>query len=167
MPADLRIIQPIGVLPLPEQALTLPVLRAALFLALLFAASLTDCRRRTIPNAICVLIAAAGLISFSPARLFGPLAAVPFFLGALWNENGMGGGDIKLVAASGLVLGFFGCLWGSMTGLALAILWHGAAALYRKCRKEPSVPMGRAALPLAPFLSVGLAAVTLMNLGGI
>ena len=55
-------------------------MRALLFLTALAAASAVDCRKRVIPNSLCLLTAAAGLISFSPAQLFGVLAALPLLI---------------------------------------------------------------------------------------
>ena len=52
-------------------------MQAFLFLTALAAASAVDCRKRTIPDFLCLLTAAVGLISFSPAQFFGVLAALP------------------------------------------------------------------------------------------
>lgn len=161
---------PVGILPapLPSEPFPLPeVLQAGFFVALLLAASIMDCRRRIIPNSICLLIAAAGLISFSPARLLGPLAALPLLIAAMGKEGSMGGGDIKLTAAAGLVLGFRGGLWGLALGLALAVLFHGAQTLIRRLRREKTETIQRAALPLVPFLSIGFTALYILNFGGI
>lgn len=79
----------------------------------------------------------------------------------------MGGGDIKLTAAAGLVLGFQGGLWGLALGLALAVLFHGARVLLRRLRGERTAAIHRAALPLAPFLSIGFTTLSILNLGGI
>lgn len=53
-------------------------MQAFLFLTALSAASAVDCRKRTIPDFLCLLTAAAGLISFSPAQFFGVLAALVY-----------------------------------------------------------------------------------------
>ena len=45
-------------------------MQALLFLTALTAASAVDCRERTIPDFLCLLTAAAGLISFSPDPYF-------------------------------------------------------------------------------------------------
>ena len=58
-------------------------MQAFLFLTALAAASAVDCRKRTIPDFLCLLTAAAGLISFSPAQFFGVLAALPLLIAAL------------------------------------------------------------------------------------
>ena len=81
-------------------------LQAVLFFCLLLAASVWDLRKRIIPDSICLLIALTGLIDFSPVNLLGVLAALPLLLAALYKPEGIGGGDIKLTAAAGMVLGF-------------------------------------------------------------
>lgn len=160
-------VRVVGILPAPASALPPLLVQAAFFIVLLAAASIIDCRKRIIPNTICVLTAAAGLISFSPARLLGPLAALPLLAAAMGQPGGMGGGDIKFTAAAGLVLGFWNCLWGLALGLALAVLFHGARALILRLRGERAQPIHRAALPLAPFLSTGFATLYCLNVGGI
>ena len=139
-------------------------MRTFLFLAALIAASVVDCRRRAIPDPLCLLTAAAGLISFSPAQLFGPLAALPLFLAALLQPERMGGGDIKFTAAAGFVLGFWRGLWGLALGLLLAVLYFCAVSSLKKLLHHPPSKMTQAALPLGPFLSIGFA--TLYCFGG-
>lgn len=140
------------------------MIQAALFFALLLAASACDLRRRIIPNTLCLLVAAAGLIQFSPARLAGILAALPLLIAAMHKEGSMGGGDIKLTAAAGLVLGLAAGLAGLCIALILALLFHGARSLwYRLARQRRTVP---ASLPLAPFLSLGFMAAYILNFGG-
>ena len=120
-------------------------MQAFLFLTALAAASAVDCRKRTIPDFLCLLTAAAGLISFSPAQLIRPEC--------------MGGGDIKLTAAAGFVLGFWRGIWGMALGLLLAVLYFCTAMLFQKFIHHPLPAMTRAALPLGPFLSIGFAAL--------
>lgn len=78
------------------------LLQGDLFTALLVAASLWDIQKRTIPDTICLGIALNGLLTFEPLKLLGILAAVILLLAGLLF-GGMEGGDIKLMAAAGLV----------------------------------------------------------------
>ena len=130
-----------------------------ILIAALAAASAVDCRKRTIPDFLCLLTAAAGLISFSPAQFFGVLAALPLLIAALIRPECMGGGDIKLTAAAGFVLGFWRGIWGMALGLLLAVLYFCTAMLFQKFIHHPLPAMTRAALPLGPFLSIGFAAL--------
>ncbi len=142
-------------------------LQGVWFLGALVTASIVDCRKHIIPDSICLLTAAAGLISFSPARLVGVLAALPLFIAALIQPDGMGGGDIKLTAAAGFVLGFWPGLWGLALGLLLAVLFSCAAALFRKITHHSDLPKGQAAMPLGPFLSAGFAVLYFLTCGGL
>ena len=134
-------------------------MQALLFLTALAAASAVDCRKRTIPDSLCLLTAAAGLISFSPAQFFGVLAALPLLLAALIQPESMGGGDIKLTAAAGFVLGFWRGIWGMALGLLLAVLYFCAVKLFKRFAHHTPSTMAQAALPLGPFLSIGFAAL--------
>lgn len=132
-------------------------MQALLFLTALAAISAVDCRRRTIPDSLCLLTAAAGLISFSPAQFFGVLAALPLLIAALIQPECMGGGDIKLTAAAGFVLGFWQGFWGLALGLLLAVLYFCIIRLFHKIFRRPHAPTGRTPLPFGPFLSIGFA----------
>ena len=110
-------------------------MQAFLFLTALAAASAVDCRKRTIPDFLCLLTA------------------------ALIRPECMGGGDIKLTAAAGFVLGFWRGIWGMALGLLLAVLYFCTAMLFQKFIHHPLPAMTRAALPLGPFLSIGFAAL--------
>ena len=134
-------------------------MQALLFLAALAAASAVDCRKRVIPNSLCLLTAAAGLFSFSPVQLLGPLASLPLLIAALIQPECMGGGDIKLTAAAGFVLGFWQGFWGLALGLLLAVLYFCITRLYHKIFRRPHALTGRTPLPFGPFLSIGFAAL--------
>jgi leader peptidase (prepilin peptidase) / N-methyltransferase len=126
------------------------------FLTMLAAVTLTDLERRIIPNKIllagailCLAIAAPTDPGGLPERLAAAAAAGgAFFLVALAYPQGMGLGDVKLVATMGLFLGravapaiLVALLVGSFVGLAL-IARHGS-----KARKM--------AIPFGPFLALG------------
>ena len=129
-------------------------MQALLFLAALAAASAVDCRKRVIPNSLCLLTAA-----FSPVQLLGPLASLPLLIAALIQPECMGGGDIKLTAAAGFVLGFWQGFWGLALGLLLAVLYFCITRLYHKIFRRPHALTGRTPLPFGPFLSIGFAAL--------
>ena len=80
-------------------------IQAVLFLLLLLAVSVCDIRTREIPDSLQLGIAGLSLLCFSPENLAGILGAVPYLMTALFFDNGIGGGDVKLAAATGLVLG--------------------------------------------------------------
>ncbi|ETA81743.1 prepilin peptidase [Youngiibacter fragilis] len=139
---------------------------AVLFFCLLLAASVWDLRKRIIPDSICLLIALTGLMDFSPVRLWGALAALPLLIAALCKPEGIGGGDIKLTAAAGIVLGFWGCTVGLLLGLTASLFFYLTNQLIKRlCKLEPQ-KASQASLPMAPFLSLGFFAVTISKILG-
>lgn len=129
---------------------SLVLLQGGIFTVLLVAASVWDIRKRIIPDTLCLCIALTFFLAPSPEKLFGILVAVPFLIAALiWG--GMGGGDIKLMAAAGLVLGFYKGMTAMVVGLVSLLLFHTVRAIIQKLHGK-IVPK---AYPLAPFLSLG------------
>lgn len=143
------------------------VLRAGIFFVLLLIASITDLRERTIPDWVCILLAGLGLIPFSPARLGGILVALPLLIAAMGREGCMGGGDIKLTAAVGPVLGFVPAMVGLILGLIAAVFFYVGACIVHKVRKERAPAARDSTLPLAPFLSAGFFTAYLIQIGGL
>ena len=101
------------------------VLQGTLFLIGLMSAAWTDLRRRQIYDLSGIVIAGAGLISFSPARL---------------------------IAASGFLLGFLRGVAGLVLALVLYCLFYLAIAALHKIRRQERPPES---YPFAPFLAVG------------
>ena len=139
----------------------LPAVQAVFFALLLCAASVFDLRRRIIPDTLNLAIAASALLCFSPVRLWGLFIALPFLLAAvLWG--GIGGGDIKLMAACGLVLGLLKGLLAATAGLSLLLFYAGIYRIVCKVRGWEAVK----AFPLAPFLSAGCLLAYLITMKG-
>ena len=113
-------------------------------------AAWTDLRRRQIYDLSGIVIAGAGLISFSPARLLGLTLAVPFWLASRRGRGGMG--DAFLIAASGFLLGFLRGVAGLVLALVLYCLFYLAIAALHKIRKQERPPES---YPFAPFLAAG------------
>ena len=128
----------------------LQAVQAVFFFSLLIAVSAWDLRYRIIPDRFQAGIALLSFLNFAPGQLLGALGAVPYLIVALFckREGGMGGGDIKLAGATGLVLGLPASLTASCLGLTGFV----------KRDKE--------AFPVGPFLAGGAAAVYCMRLGG-
>ena len=143
------------------------VAQAALFCCLLLAASVWDLRKRIVPDTLCVLIFCLGLPTLTPDKLSGVLLALPLLIAALVKEGGMGGGDIKLTAAAGFVMGLPVGTVGLILGLTVVLGYDLLRKGIRKLKKTEAPAAGEHVLPLAPFLSVGFIAAYIMNLGGL
>lgn len=131
-------------------------MQALLFLAALAAASAVDCRKRVIPNSLCFLTAAAGLISFSPVQLLGPLASLPLLIAALIQPECMGGGDIKLTAAAGFVLGFWRGFWGWRWGCCWQCCISASLGSFTRSPAAPTTQQAGRPCRLAPFYPLAL-----------
>ncbi len=111
---------------------------------------LADIATREIPDAFHLLIAMAGLIGLQPMSALAGFLVVPLpFLAAALKTGKIGGGDVKLMAASGFALGVSGGFWMMFWGLLMALLWNASM----RQRKD--------SLPLAPFLAFGCFVVLL------
>lgn len=138
------------------------LIQGLLFFSLLVAASIVDVRKREIPDSVSIGIALASLLLFAPQNLLGILAALPMFIAAI-TVDGMGGGDVKLTAAAGLVLGLTAGMAGVVFGLTAMLLFYAMGIPICKVR---GVVMTKS-LPLAPFLSLGFIAAYFMKIGGL
>ncbi|MBS5913501.1 MAG: prepilin peptidase [Paenibacillus macerans] len=132
--------------------LTLLIAKGLLFGTLLLAASYHDIRTREIPNRLPLAIFGTGMLQVSLISAVSGLvvAGLPFLLAAIITNGKIGGGDIKLMAASGFVLGPIGALMQSILGLSLALFFAAGLAIRGGKAKAAKTP-----LPLAPFLSAG------------
>lgn len=140
------------------------VLQVLLFVSLLAVVSVWDLQYRIIPDRLQAGIALLSLLQFSPQNLLGILGAAPYLLVALLceKEKGIGGGDVKLAGAMGLVLGLPASLTASCLGLTGFVLYGAAIYLWERHHgKEGNLPF-----PVGPFLAVGAVAAYGMKMGG-
>ena len=141
------------------------MLQAVLFVCLIAGASWYDVQKREIPPLICCLVACISFLDFRPIHFMGILAAVPLMIIAVWiAPNRLGGGDIKLVAATGLVLGLQATNMAVILGLSLQIFVFITFSFIQKMRKQEIKDLS---LPLAPCLSLGFISIYILKLGGI
>ena len=142
----------------------MPTLATVGFIAVLGVVCVTDLRRRRIPNLATGAAAAIGLFGILatdpeglPVALLASLTvALPLLLASLVRPEGMGMGDVKLMAVIGLYLG-----WAAvpvlLAGLLAATVCGTALAIFQRR------PLGELTLPLAPYLCVA-ALVPLINI---
>ena len=139
--------------------------QAGLFVLLLLAASVCDLRSREIPDWLQLTIAATTLLHFSPQNLLGILGALPYLIIALFfnGMDGMGGGDIKLAAATGVVLGLPASLTMSLIGLVSFMLYATIHMAFRRLHGKGEI----IGFPVGPFLAFGAIAAYFMKMGGL
>lgn len=139
-------------------------MQAGLFFLLMLFVSVWDLCVREIPDRLQLAIAALTFLYFSPVNLLGVLGAVPYFVVALFfhEMDGMGGGDIKLTAATGAVLGLPMSLLSSVIGLGTFIVYSTVYMAVVRLRGRK----GRIAFPVGPFLALGAAVAYFIKNGG-
>lgn len=141
--------------------LTVTALLASAVFSALLVLSVIDYRIQIIPDGIVIFLAVVGLANalFQIIYLDAPwhlhvigifAASVPLLVMGLLYQDGVGGGDIKLMAAIGLFTGwklaflslFLGAVYGLLYALVLLIL-------RQKVGRKTAIPFG-------PFLALGI-----------
>ncbi len=127
------------------------------FVSVLLVAAVIDIDTMLVPPALTVTILALGVLCLFVLhdtayynRLIGFVAGgLPFLLIAVLSKGGMGGGDIKLMAVCGLVLGWRLILLSLLLAVIAGGIWAAALLLAGRAKKG-------AELALVPFLSGGM-----------
>ncbi len=136
---------------------TQEALRCVLLCHILILAGAADIATCEIPDEFHLLVAMAGLIGFQPfpALLGFLLVPLPFLIAAL-KTGKIGGGDVKLMAASGFALGVSGGFRMMSWGLLTALLWSSAMGRRQGVSLgRQGTSQGEGSIPLAPFLAFG------------
>ena len=133
----------------------------ALLLCVIIVISFIDIDTMEIPDGshffILALAAGSYLINqpeLSSILLGGIVIALPLFLIAWLTHGGIGGGDIKLMAASGLFLGFANTLLAGIIGIIIGGFYAACLMLIKK--RE-----GKSYMALGPFLALGISIASL------
>lgn len=133
--------------------------RGAVLMALLMGASYRDIRSRKVPDFYGALILLVALFTPDIQKWWGIFCAMPFLTAAL-TIGGIGGADIKIMGAAGMVLGFWEGLSAMSIGLAGMLLYHMGNSLLRKDQQKQQ------SYPLVPFLAAGIILVYLAYVPG-
>jgi leader peptidase (prepilin peptidase) / N-methyltransferase len=131
------------------------------FISVLITVSMIDIDYRIIPDIISIpgiFVFAGAFIVFPEMTFFESLSGVLFGGGLLYaiavfyylikNKEGMGGGDVKLLAMIGAALGVKGVLFTIFCGSLLGSVVGGIMIYFQKKGTDLQIPFG-------PFLSIG------------
>jgi leader peptidase (prepilin peptidase)/N-methyltransferase len=142
--------------------------RSFVFAASLLAVSVIDLEHRIVPNEISIPGIVLGLVFAGISHYLalwdclagivtggGFLLVIGFFYEAATKREGIGGGDIKLMAMIGAFLGWKGSLFTIFVGSCIASLIGISLMIIRKAN-------GKLPIPFGPFLS-GAAVLYLME----
>jgi leader peptidase (prepilin peptidase)/N-methyltransferase len=122
------------------------VIKGFIFTLLLIVAAYCDAKTQEIPNFIPILILLDGLIFIQPIPAAIGFFAVsfPLLLIAKITGGGVGGGDIKLMAACGFFLGPEGAVIGTIIGMVSFLIVY--LIFYGKKKKMYA---------MAPYFGIG------------
>ena len=122
--------------------------------------SIVDFKIHMIPDQLNMLLFLAGIWSSFvfqkitiTGRVFGIfVVSIPFFIIAVLSSGGLGGGDIKLMAASGVLLGIKWNIFAACAGLLLGGLYGFFLLITKRAKRKDCFALG-------PFLCIGIAVV--------
>lgn len=129
---------------------------AALFV-LLILASYHDIKTRQIPDKYSIVIVLLALCAPRYENLWDVFCCLPFFIAAL-SVGGIGGADIKIMGAVGMVIGLVPGISAMIIGLLGMILFHFVRSLFIGKMQE------RQSYPLIPFLTAGIISMYLLQM---
>ena len=133
--------------------------------------SVIDIKTKKVPNSLIITMFIAWLLTMTPmlfintreatATLFDSglgflLGGGLFILVYLISRKGLGGGDVKFMAAAGLYLGFYGVIPAMFLGSILAALTVLVLLLLKRIKRKDTIP-------LTPFLSIGMIVAVLLR----
>ena len=143
----------------------------ALIIIFGYIASLLDIKTKQIPNRLVLGMFASWVLVMTPKLFLDTDFAVRlladsalglavggglFMLVYIISRKGLGGGDVKFIAAAGLYLGLSGTIPVMLYGTIIAALTGVALLLFKKIKRKDKIP-------LAPFLYAGILIVVFLQ----
>ena len=147
------------------------VLRYELCVIFGYLAAICDIKAKRIPNNLVLAMLAAWVVIMVPKLFMDTEKAIAliadsalgfiiaggmFLLVYFVSRKGVGGGDVKFMAVSGLYLGLYGVLPAMLYGTVLAAMMGFALIIMKKIGRKDTIP-------LAPFLYIGSLLVIFMS----
>ena len=140
------------------------ILLYTLIVVFSYVTAIMDIKTRKIPNRLVLAMFAAWIIMITPYLFYDTSRAIEllkdsalgcaigggmFLFVYLISRKGLGGGDVKFMAAAGLYLGFGGVMAAMLSGTILAALTGVVLIILKRIGRKD-------AIPLAPFLFIGI-----------
>ena len=144
----------VGLILLLRFGVSLTTVKGMILTLLLLYASLSDFKKREVPDCISVMILILAFVGFEPSNLLSMLAgAAVVFIPQLANtmltpNRPIGGADIKISTALAFLLGAEKGIFALVVGMLLAVL---ITAISNKLNDRDQ----KQAFPLVPFLWIG------------
>lgn len=143
-----------------KYGLTIPFILVSFLTLHLVVMTFIDLDHQIIPDGLTMLVAAGGVVNVAYGRISGSgltigQAALGILIGggfflviAIVSNGGMGGGDIKLMAALGLWFGWQGILLVMFLSFIIGGVVSVGLLIARKAGRKQMVPFG-------PFIAIG------------
>jgi leader peptidase (prepilin peptidase)/N-methyltransferase len=127
----------------------------------LLAVAVVDVKTRRIPDVLVAALAGVAILSLGAwpeigalSRITGVLAAgAPLLVIAVVREGAFGGGDVKLMAAAGLLLGWQGALTAGLLALTAGGVYGAVLSAFRRLNRQGR---GKDHFAFGPFLAAGI-----------
>ena len=130
--------------------------KGVVLFVLLIITSYHDIKTRQIPDIYSMMLVLLALCVPHYENLWGVFCCLPFLIAAI-SVGGVGGADIKIMGAAGMVIGFVPGISAMIIGLLGMIVFHfGRSLLIGKMQWKQSYP-------LIPFLTVGIISMYLLQ----
>ena len=143
------------------------------FMLIIFAiiTSIIDIKTKKVPNSLILVMFITWLLTIIPMLIVNTYEATTklydsglgllsggglFLLVYLISRKGLGGGDVKFMAAAGLYLGLYGVIPAMFLGSILAAMFVLILLLLKKIKRKDTIP-------LTPFLSIGMVIAVLLR----
>jgi leader peptidase (prepilin peptidase)/N-methyltransferase len=156
----------LAVLAVLYYGISLGAITVFLVFGVLAVIAVIDMDTQYIPPELNIILAVLGVISIwtlpgvsALERIIGAFCiSVPLIIIVLFIPGGFGGGDIKLMAASGILLGWRG----NVFAFFIAVLLGGIYGIYLLVTKKKGK---KEHFAFGPFLSIGIAVSLYANFG--
>lgn len=138
------------------------IITMVVIVGILLVISIIDFKIKIIPNQLNALLLMSGIwssfvfqeVTFL-SRFLGMFSvSIPMLVLAVLCSGGLGGGDIKLMAASGMLLGIKWNVFAACAGLFLGGLYGFFLLITKRAERKECFALG-------PFLCIGIATVFL------
>lgn len=134
------------------------ILINTIYIMILYIISYMDIKKGIVDNKIVliqIILSIVKIIAYDmPMNIYGGLLAVPFLIASMISISAFGGGDIKIIFALSLYLGFEKSVTALLISMVAILIYQ---YLYKKVmdKKINSIPM-------CPFLAVGYGIMSIL-----
>lgn len=148
-----------------ERMVDMKIITIGAVIGILFLISIIDFKFQVIPNQLNMLLLIIGIWSsfvFQEITFWGRIMGIfcvslPMIMIAVLCSGGLGGGDIKLMAASGMLLGVKWNIFAACIGMTFGGIYGLILLLTKRAQRKDCFALG-------PFLCLGIGVMFLITI---